>query len=49
MNNASTPNKTPQGFLERLFARLEFLMAKRTISDRARHARNAGQQGKPPV
>jgi len=25
------------GFLERLFARLEFLMSKKTMSDRARH------------
>jgi hypothetical protein len=49
MNNATAPKEKPQGFLDRLFARLEFLMAKKTISDRARHAGNSGQLGKPPV
>jgi hypothetical protein len=33
-----TPSKeAPKGFWDRLFARLEFLMSKKTVSDRARH------------
>jgi hypothetical protein len=36
MTHATPPQKTPQGFFDRLFARLEFLMAKKTMSDRAR-------------
>jgi hypothetical protein len=33
----ATPSTAPKGFLDRLFARLEFLMSKRTMSDRARY------------
>ncbi len=36
MKTETTPQATPKGFLERLFARLEFLMSKKTLSDRAR-------------
>jgi hypothetical protein len=36
MTTNTTPPAAPKGFLERLFARLEFLMSKKTLSDRAR-------------
>jgi hypothetical protein len=36
MNNAPASNGSLLGFFDRLFARLEFLMAKKTLSDRAR-------------
>jgi hypothetical protein len=36
MTQAPAPQEAPKGFFERLFARLEFLLSKRTMSDRAR-------------
>jgi len=37
MNQPNPSTKTPSGYFERLFARLEFLLSKRTLTDRARY------------
>jgi hypothetical protein len=36
MTKPTAPKEAPKGFLDRLFARLEFLLSKKTLSDRAR-------------
>jgi hypothetical protein len=37
MNPSPTPPQTPSGYWDRLFARLEFLMSKKTMRHRVRH------------
>lgn len=36
MNQAPAPRRFILGYFDRLFARLEFLMSKKTMSDRSR-------------
>jgi hypothetical protein len=36
MTNPTPAKEAPKGFWDRLFARLEFLMSKKTMDDRAR-------------